>query len=528
MRKGLGWKDGGRNFIHSSTLPRNVMYYTRCALFSILVLTLSGLTPMAVESAPHPRFGGQLRYAIFQRVETLDVVNYLNFAELQVAANLYEGLVKRDRFGRTVSAIAQSWTHSEDYRLWTFTIAQNAKFHDGAQVTATDIKRAWERAVRVSWLSAPELATEMPLLAISGAEAYRDNVREGTVKEIVGIRLIDERQLEVTLEKGDALFLAKLTAPVTWITKPRNTAIGRTRPIGTGKFRLAADSVVEEIRLTANNAYVWGRPYLDTVTFRYYGTVRDALFDFESENLDALSMPLAEVTATRRGSNYYDVSHHQRTLIRTAKAVSVYLQVKAESTRTPSQDRVSVPKVGAGLNPSTSPELRKRAAHRTEWYDVLKYAINVDALLRLQYGVELAQLASSDSPLRFNPTKAQRLLTQVAGDDSRPLRMHYAPLPDNTGAAIATRLRRDFLKIGFQVATPNAMGSTFRSTETDLVLFALPRCRGIDASLRKPSASKGLIPLYLLPANLLCHPYIQGVNIGWSGSLICDEVWLGK
>lgn len=504
------------------------MYNTRCALFSILGLTLYSLTPMAVESAPHPRFGGQLRYAVFQHVETLDVVNYLNFAELQVAANLYEGLVKRDRFGRTVSAIAQSWTHSEDYRLWTFTIAQNAKFHDGTQVGVTDIKKAWERAVRASWLSAPELAMEMPILAISGAEAYRDKVREGTVKEIVGIRVIDEQQLEVTLEKGDAAFLAKLTAPVAWITKPRNTAIGRIRPIGTGKFRLAADSVVGEIRLTANNAYAWGRPYLDTVTFRYYEKVRDALFDFESGNLDALHLPLAEVTATRRSSNYYDARHQQRTLIRTAKAVSVYLQVKAESTRTPSQSRGSVPKVGGGLNPGTFPELERRASSRTEWYDVLKYAIDVDALLRLQYGAKLAQLASSDSPLRFNPTKAQRLLTHTTRDDTRPLRMHYALLPDNTGAAIATRLRRDFLKIGFQVATPNAMGPTFRNAETDLVLFALPRCRGIDTSPRKPSASKRLIPLYLLPANLLCHPYVQGVNIGWSGGLICDEVWLGK
>ena len=76
------------------------------------------------ESAPHPRFGGTLQGAIFQPVTTLDTVNYLNFAELQIASNLYEGLVKRDRFGRISPAIAQSWTHSNDHRIWIFVIAQ--------------------------------------------------------------------------------------------------------------------------------------------------------------------------------------------------------------------------------------------------------------------------------------------------------------------------------------------------------------------------------------------------------------------
>ncbi len=494
------------------------MNYIRRFIFLIFIVTLFWLTPMAVP-APHPRFGGQLRYAVFQRVETLDVVNYLNFAELQIAANLYEGLVKRDRFGRIVSAIAQSWTHSEDYRVWTFTIAQNAKFHDETQVRAIDIKKAWERAVRESWLSTPELASRMPLFAIGGAGVYRDKSGDGAVKEIIGIRVLDERHIEVTLEKGDAKFLTKLTAPVAWITKPRTAAIGRTSPIGTGGFRLASDNAVGEIRLIANKTYPWGRPYLDTVTFRYYGKVRDALFDFESGNLDALHLPLAEVRATRRKN---------RTLIQTAQAVSVYLQVRAESTLTSPRGRGYSPKVGGSLNPKTFPELGVRASNRTEWHDVLKYSIDVDALLRLQYGAALAQLTSSDSPLHFNPTKARRLLTYTARDDSRPLRMNYVPLPDNTGEAIATRLRRDFLKIGLQVAAPSAMGQTFQNAEADLVLFAVPRCGEIDASPRKPSRSKRLIPLYLLPANFLCHPYVQDVNIGWSGGLICDEVWLGK
>ena len=157
------------------------------------------LMAVAVESAPHPRFGGTLQHAVFQPVTTLDAVNYLNFAELQVSSNLYEGLVKRDRFGRIISAVAQSWTHSDDHRIWRFTIAQGAKFHNSKPVRASDVKRGWERSVQDgNWL-----VSLQPLFLIKGTEGYRNN----TTEQIQGIRVIDDAHLQVTLQAGDPEFL---------------------------------------------------------------------------------------------------------------------------------------------------------------------------------------------------------------------------------------------------------------------------------------------------------------------------------
>ena len=92
------------NILHFFDMSRKILLPP---FFSFAFLCWITIT---AESAPHPRFGGTLQAAIFQPVTTLDAVNYLNFAELQVAANLYEGLVKRDRFGRISPAIAQSWS----------------------------------------------------------------------------------------------------------------------------------------------------------------------------------------------------------------------------------------------------------------------------------------------------------------------------------------------------------------------------------------------------------------------------------
>ena len=245
-------------------------------LFCITFLLLS----RGAEATPHPRFGGKFQQAIFQTVTTLDPVNYLNFAELQIATNLYEGLVKRDQFGRLISAISQSWMHSADYRVWTFTIAGGAKFHNGKPVTATDIKRAWERSVREgNWISGANLASVFPLFLIEGAISYRNNVTE----QISGIRVLDDFRLQVTLKSSHPEFMEQLTSPMAWIT----TQADQLHPIGTGPFRLASYSATE-IQLAANSDYAWDRPYLDGATFHYYADVRKALLHFEVRVLDGL------------------------------------------------------------------------------------------------------------------------------------------------------------------------------------------------------------------------------------------------
>ena len=463
------------------------MQYTLRPIFSFLCGVSFCLMSSAVEPAPHPRFGGQLRHAIFQRVTTLDGVNYLNFAESQVAANLYEGLVKRDRFGRIVSAIAQSWRHSEDYRVWRFTIAQNAKFHDGTPVRAIDIKRAWERSVRESWRGEIERESRMSLFSIEGAVSYRTNATE----EIIGIEVLDEKHLRVTLKKGNPEFLAKLTAPMAWITKR-----GNPQPIGTGRFHVASYSA-EEIQLAANANYVWGRPYVDSVIFRYYVDVREALFDFESRGLDALYLPLTEAEKRRR-ENLNEI------LIQTDIATGVYLYINLPNTK--SQD-----------------------SGQQAWHNFLKYAVDVDALLRLQYGAEFAQLALAASPYRYNPTKARRRLKHTNEERSRSLRMVYASLPDNTGEEIAMRLKRDFFShVGLQVANPVEFGGALKDASADIALLAMRLPQNTDGAPSNLYKSDLLIPLYFLPSHFLCQPQVRCINIGWGGIATFDGVWLSQ
>ena len=443
---------------------------------------------VTAESAPHPRFGGTLQEAIFQPVTTLDAVNYLNFAELQVASNLYEGLVKRDRFGRISPAIAQSWIHSDDHRIWTFLIAQGLTFHNGKPVTATDVKLAWERFVREGvWLVFPQ-----PLFLIRGAEVYRNN----TVTQIEGILVLDDSRLQVTLQVGDPNFLEKLTSPAAWVTTR-----GDSQPIGTGQFRLESFGRTE-VRLTANSNYLWGRPYLEKLTFRYYANLDEALFEFESGVLDALPLPITEVERRQR-KGLGDI------LIRTDAATLVYLRLP---------DKIEISSLS-----QTSPV--------PTWHNVLKYALDPDALLRLQYGENPSKMVFVPFAFPHDRVKARRRMKH-AGWGS-PLNLVYAQLPDNTGNAIATWLERDSLsQIGLQVEIKAAGSDTLQGGSKEdtptLALLSMPIAPDSDISSLDIGQSNSFIPLYLLPSSFLCQPKVRGMKIGSGGVLAFGKAWLAE
>ena len=479
-------KDRRTSHLHVSPLSNSRIRKVFLSCF-FSIASLFWIT-IAAESAPHPRFGGTLQGAIFQIVTTLDAVNYLNFAELQVASNLYEGLVKRDRFGRINTAVAQRWTHSDDHRIWTFVIAQGMTFHNGKPVTATDVKLAWERFVRDGvWLVSPQ-----PLFLIRGAEAYRNN----TVKQIEGIRVLDDSQLQVTLQASDPEFLGKLTSPAAWVAIP-----GDSQPIGTGQFRLESFSRTE-IRLTANSDYVWGRPYLEKLTFRYYANLDEALFDFESGVLDALPLPIAEVERRQR-EELDDI------LIQTDAATLVYLRLP---------DKIKIFSL-----PQTSPT--------PTWRNVLKYAVDPRALLHLQYGENPSKMVFVPFAFPHNRVKAHRRLKHAGW--SSPLNLVYAQLPDNTGNAIATWLERDSLsQIGLQVEIKAADADTlrggFKEDAPILALLSMPIAPESDVSSLEIGQSNSLIPLYLLPSSFLCQPKVHGVKVVSGGALAFERTWLVK
>src|SRR5690606_16760988 len=104
---------------------------------------------------------------------------------------------------------------SDDQLTYTFTL-RDAKWSNGDTVTAEDFKYAWIFALT------PENASEYAsiLYPIKGAQAFNEG--KGSAED-VGIKVVDEKTLEVTLENPTPYFL-ELTAFKTYYPIHKATA----------------------------------------------------------------------------------------------------------------------------------------------------------------------------------------------------------------------------------------------------------------------------------------------------------------
>jgi oligopeptide transport system substrate-binding protein len=137
-------------------------------------------------------------------VATLDPALNNSVDGYVMLCNLFEGLYRLDENDVPVPGVAESHDLSDDGLTYTFHLRDNAVWNDGKPVTAHDFEYAWKRAL------APETAAEYAYLMyyVKGGEAY--NGGTGSADE-VGVKALDDRTLEVTLENPTLYFL-KLAA----------------------------------------------------------------------------------------------------------------------------------------------------------------------------------------------------------------------------------------------------------------------------------------------------------------------------
>jgi len=115
----------------------------------------------------------------------------------------------QDPKAELIPGAAESWTVSDDGTVYTFKIREDAVWSNGDPVTADDFVYAFQR------LQNPETAAEYAsmLYVVKGAEAV--NTGAGKPEEM-GVKAIDPKTLEVTLNAPTPYFLEMLTHQATY------------------------------------------------------------------------------------------------------------------------------------------------------------------------------------------------------------------------------------------------------------------------------------------------------------------------
>ncbi|WP_285824287.1 ABC transporter substrate-binding protein [Schaedlerella arabinosiphila] len=209
-----------------------------------------------------PVEGGSIKVGISQDLDSLDPHRAVSAGTKEVLFNIYEGLVKPDSDGNLIEALAESYEISEDAKVYTFTLREGVKFHNGDAVTAEDVKYSIDRCADTS--------NGDPLVS-----AYSIVER---------VEIPDEKTVEIYLSEANTEFLAYMTTAIV----PRDYEELDTDPIGTGPFKYDSRNPQENVIIVKNEDY-WGeKAHLDKVEFR---VVADA--DMLVTNLKGGSIDMA-------------------------------------------------------------------------------------------------------------------------------------------------------------------------------------------------------------------------------------------
>jgi ABC-type transport system substrate-binding protein len=99
---------------------------------------------------PGAKRGGTLRYGVLSAPAHFDLHQSGTVSNIGAQAPMYDCLIRRDPHdGQSIIPdLAQKWEVSPDGKKYTFQIRKGVKFHDGAELTANDVKATYERIVR--------------------------------------------------------------------------------------------------------------------------------------------------------------------------------------------------------------------------------------------------------------------------------------------------------------------------------------------------------------------------------------------
>jgi peptide/nickel transport system substrate-binding protein len=238
-----------------------------------------------------PANGGTYIEGVVGSPQYLEPVLAATDIDQDVVRLAFAGLTQLDRDGTVLPDLA-TFTTEGDGKTWTFTIRDDALWHDGQPVTAADV------VYTVSLIQ--DKAYVGPF-----SDAFR-----GVKTEEVSAKVI-----RFTLPDAFGSFAANTTLPlmpahklkgVSYNDLPRSAF--NLRPIGAGPFRVV-EADARQVVLTRNDDYYKVRPerirpYLDRIVLRSYPSASEALTAVSRSEIDGVGgLSTAEAIRARTFKN---------------------------------------------------------------------------------------------------------------------------------------------------------------------------------------------------------------------------------
>lgn len=253
-----------------------------------------------------PKNGGEFSEGLIGSPLYINPLLAYNDVDLDLSRLIYSGLLKYNDNLDLAPDLAEKYEISEDQKTYTFYLKNNIKWHDGKDLTASDVVFTISLVQNYDYKS--------PL--------YRSF--QGVVAE-----KIDDYTLKFTLTNSYAGFLNLLTVGIIpqhiWYDIPAinaKLAVYNQKPIGTGPFKFKTllkekSGIIRAYTLEKNKNFYGKIPYLNKIIFKFYPdfeTATAALANKEVQNISFLPKDYIK-KINKRDINLYNINLSQYTAL---------------------------------------------------------------------------------------------------------------------------------------------------------------------------------------------------------------------
>lgn len=187
--------------------------------------------------------------------------------------------------------LAESWEISEDNRTYTFTLREDAVFHDGEPVTATDV----EFTVLAMLSEGYQGPFQADWERLEGAA----DVIGGTADSLDGLNVVDDYTIEFTLSEPYAGFLTVMARQLKAmpahllenegdLTEASDFSLN---PVGSGQYIFESWAKGNEFVAVANPDHWGGAPCMQRITQTIIPDMNTLVAALESGEIDATIVP---------------------------------------------------------------------------------------------------------------------------------------------------------------------------------------------------------------------------------------------
>jgi oligopeptide transport system substrate-binding protein len=191
---------------------KNKVKFISLTVATMLLFTGCNSTNSNKNSQSNEASGSDKKVVTFAKdvdIISLDTSLASDGFSLEMIETFTDGLVDYDKSGNIVPRIATEWSKNDSGTVYKFNLRKDAKWSNGASVTAKDFVYSWRRAVD------PATASEYAgFVADSGIKNAAKITSGKRPVEDLGVKALDDNTLEVTLETAVPYFIKFLPVPI--------------------------------------------------------------------------------------------------------------------------------------------------------------------------------------------------------------------------------------------------------------------------------------------------------------------------